>query len=151
MSALVIVSCGKSKIWKKHPYNGPTQARLVYTGIPFILNRKYAEYFSNNWIILSAKYGFIKPDFIILENYDVTFNDTTTNPINIEELTGQAIKYTDYECIIPLGGKTYSNIVKKIFKENHVIAPTYGLPIGKAMNKVKTTIETKTPFKCPYT
>ena len=151
MSTLVIVPCGKSKIWKKHPNKGPTQARLVYTGVPFILNRKYAEHFGNDWIILSSKYGFIKPDFIIPENYDVTFNNTATNPINIMELKEQAKKYSDYECVIALGGRTYSNIVYTIFTENHVISPTIGLPIGKAMNKMKTAIETNTPFKCPYT
>ncbi len=86
---------------------------------------------------------------MIPEDYNVTFNDPDTNPITIQELSDQATKYYDYECIIALGGKTYSNIVRELFKEKQVIPPTYGLPIGKAMSKVKNAIESNTPFKCP--
>ena len=149
MKTLVIVPCGKSKIWRKYPHHGPVEAKNVYTGSPFILNRRYVEHFRNDWVILSAKYGLIQPDTMIPEDYNVTFNDPDTNPITIQELSDQATKYYDYECIIALGGKTYSNIVRELFKEKQVIPPTYGLPIGKAMSKVKNAIESNTPFKCP--
>lgn len=149
MNTLVIVPCGKSKIWRKYPTHGPVEAKNVYTGSPFRLNRRYVEHFRNDWVILSAKYGLIQPDIMIPEDYNVTFNDPDTNPITIQELSNQATKYYDYMCIIALGGKTYSNIVRELFKDKQVISPAYGLPIGNSMSKVKNAIESNTPFICP--
>jgi len=123
--------------------------KTLDTSSPFILNRRYVEHFRNDWVILSAKYGLIQPDYMIPENYNVTFNDPDTNPITIQELSNQATKYSDYMRIIALGGKTYSNIVHELFKDKQVVPPTYGLPIGKAMSKVKNAIESNTPFICP--
>lgn len=54
---LVIVPCGKRKIWDKHPDQGPTRADDAYIGTPFTLNRTYAERFGDRWVVLSAKYG----------------------------------------------------------------------------------------------
>src|SRR5439155_5061255 len=47
-------------------------------GIPYVNpyfkdNRRYAETFSDVWLILSAKYGFLKPSFVIPGAYEVTF------------------------------------------------------------------------------
>ena len=86
---------------------------------------------------------------MIPEDYNVTFNDPDSNPISIQELSNQVTKYSDYMCIVALGGRTYSDIVRELFKEKQVISPTFGLPIGKAMSKVKNAIESNTPFICP--
>ena len=59
---LVIAPCSQGKVWDKSPDHGPTPARDAYTGSPFKVNRQYAEHFGAEWIILSAKYGFIGPD-----------------------------------------------------------------------------------------
>ena len=108
---------------------------------------QYLDYCNTfTWV---CPYGLIQPDIMIPEDYNVTFNDPDTNPITIQELSNQATKYSDYECIIALGGKTYSNIVRELFKDKQVIPPTYGLPIGKAMSKVKNAIESNIPFICP--
>ena len=45
MSMLVVVPCGKSKIWDKHPDHGPVPAESAYTGAMCRLNRQYAEQF----------------------------------------------------------------------------------------------------------
>ena len=95
----MIIPCGKLKIWSKNPLKGPTIAEEAYIGSPFKVNRSYAERFSDKWLILSAKYGLIAPDFIIAGNYDVTFNDPSTNPISIEELA-RARELTDNLTII---------------------------------------------------
>jgi len=42
-STLVIVPCGRSKIWDKNPDAGPTVAKDAYAGSPFKVNRRYAE------------------------------------------------------------------------------------------------------------
>ena len=66
----VIVPCGLSKIWDKNTNAGPTLAKDAYKGSPFKLNRQYAESFGNKWVTLSAKYGFILPDFEIPGPFD---------------------------------------------------------------------------------
>ncbi len=70
---LVVVSCGKEKIWDRHPHVGPTQARNAYTSSVFRAGRRYAERFADQWVILSAKYGLIEPEFSIPENYNRSF------------------------------------------------------------------------------
>src|SRR5262245_39923686 len=62
---LVVVPCGQKKVWDRSPSTGPTAARDVYTGPPFGINRTFAESFGQAWMILSAKYGFIDPAFMI--------------------------------------------------------------------------------------
>ena len=72
MATLVVVPCGASNLWKKHPGAGPTRAKDVYTGAPFKVNRDYAEEFADRWVIVSAKYGFIDPEFVVSSDYNVT-------------------------------------------------------------------------------
>ena len=75
---LVVVPCGRSKIWKRDPARGSVAAAEAYTGTPFRLNRQYAERFGDGWMALSAKYGFIAPDFIIAELFEVPFKRGTS-------------------------------------------------------------------------
>lgn len=138
---LVIVPCGQLKIWKKEPNHGPAKARNTYIGAPFKVNRAFAEKFADKWIVLSAKYGFIDPEFIIPKDYNVTFKKPSTNPINMSDLLKQLKQKNldSYDVVIALGGEDYSTIVKKVFrKASKVIAPTEGLPMGKAMGCVKS-------------
>jgi len=86
---LVIVPCGKSKIWDKQSDRGPTAARGAYTGTPFKLNCRYAECFGDAWVVLSAKYGLIKPEFEISGPYEVAFTKPRTCPIATESLQQQ--------------------------------------------------------------
>jgi hypothetical protein len=137
---LVIVPCGKSKIWSKFPKIKATKAEEAYVGVPFKVNKAFAKKFADEWVILSAKYGFVEPTFVIPENYDVSFNDPKTNPIGLGELKGQVKEkgLENFDIVIALGGKNYTEIVKEVFVGYaKVIAPTEGLPIGKAMKLVK--------------
>ena len=94
-NTLVVIPCGKSKIWKKEPHKGPTIAMEVYTGAPFKVNKEYVTHFEVDWVILSAKYGLISPEFTILADYNVNFNDQSTNPVKIHELKEQAKNITN--------------------------------------------------------
>ncbi len=89
---LVIVPCGSSKIWSKQPDCGPIAAADAYIGTPFKLNREYAECFGGAWVVLSAKYGFVLPEFEIPESYEVTFKRPSTRPVNIEVLERQVVE-----------------------------------------------------------
>ena len=141
---LCIVPCGKQKIWDKDPNAGPTKARDVYIG-PFAKTCiEYAEkFYPNSYVILSAKYGFLFPDEIVPENYNVTFNDPKTNPITVEELRKQAERkgLTNYDEIVVLAGSNYVEIVKKVFTGKRVITPLRGLGgMGSMMSAMKKAI-----------
>jgi len=54
---------------------------------------------------------------IISEPYNVTLKDKSTNPITTGNLLSQVLKkrLVEFEKIVVLGNKKYSNIVKDIF------------------------------------
>ena len=85
---LVVVPCGRTKVWAKSPDAGPTLARDAYTGTQFRAARRYAETHGSRWVILSAKYGFIPPDTMI-ENYDVAFSKLINGYYRPVEMPGQ--------------------------------------------------------------
>ena len=39
-----------------------------------------------SWVILSAKHGFLRPNDIVLENYDLAFDSKSDKVISIEQL-----------------------------------------------------------------
>lgn len=145
VSTLVVVPCGKRKTWDKYPSAGPTRAEDVYIGAPFKVNKEYAEKYSSRWVVLSAKYGFIDPGFIISENYDVTFGDASTNPISIRELKEQIKQKAldSFDTVVALGGRDYADVVHRVFSglEVRIEAPVAGLPLGRAMGAVRKAID----------
>ncbi len=146
MNVLCITPCGKRKIWDKDPIAGPTKAKDVYTG-PF--TRKCQEYakkfYPNSWCILSAKYGFVYPDEIVLGPYNVTFNKRSSKPISVHELIEQATQKRMYRYheIIVLGGKEYVRRVSQVFPNKELSFPISGLRsmfemIGKLNNAINS-------------
>jgi len=153
LPALIVVSCGKSKIWNLNSNAGPTRARDAYVGAPFRVNREYAEKFADRWVILSAKYGFIDPEFVIPENYNVTFKRPRTNPVGLDKLREQIKEkglLNKFDKVVVLGGRNYVDVVRRAFEGFgvEVVAPTLGLPLGKAIAKVRKAIEDDSPFDC---
>ena len=114
---LCVVPCGSFKIWDRNPDAGPTKAKDVYIG-PFAKTCiEYAEkFYPNSYVILSAKHGFLFPDEIIPENYNVTFNDPKTNPISVEELRKQAERkgLMKYDEIVVVAGRSYDEVIMRI-------------------------------------
>jgi hypothetical protein len=146
---LVIVPCGLSKIWDKNPNTGPTLAKDAYKGSPFKLNRQYAESFGNKWVILSAKYRFIWPDFEIPGPYEVTFNSKSSDPVSRDLLRKQVQdqRLDRFSMVIGLGGKEYRLAIADAFQGQSVELkfPFAGLPIGKAMQATKIAIVKSLP------
>jgi hypothetical protein len=146
---LVIVPCGRKKVWDKEPNHGPAAARNAYAGVPFGLNRRYAERFGDRWVILSAKYGFIDPDFEIAEPYDVSFKLPSTHPIGADELRRQLprLEPEGYGVVVGLGGGSYRKAIEAAFEPFKVkpVFPFAGLPIGKMMQATKRAIESGNP------
>ena len=138
---LVIVPCGIAKIWDKHPGAGPTAAADAYIGSPFVVNRAYAERAGGYWVILSAKYGFLRPADIIPGPYNTTFKRKSTNPIGVAALREQVprMRLDRYAEVVGLGGKEYRAAIAAAF-EGTAVALTFpfaGLPIGKEMGATK--------------
>lgn len=69
---LVVVPCGKAKIWARNVQAGPTAAADAYIGAPFIVNGRYAEQRGGDWLILSAKHRFLRPYEMIPGPYETT-------------------------------------------------------------------------------
>jgi hypothetical protein len=138
---LVIVPCGLAKIWNKHPQAGPVSAASAYTGPPFVVNRAYAERSGGDWVILSAKYGFLRPTDVISGPYNTTFKRKSTNPIAVAALQEQIPKMglDRYTEVVGLGGKEYRQAITAAFANTSasLTFPFAGLPIGEAMRAIK--------------
>lgn len=147
---LVIVPCGRRKIWDVDPAHGPAQASDAYIGAPFVVNKQYAEEFAEKWVILSAKYGFIEANFIIPSQYNVTFKQKKTNPVPVSVLRAQAIEQSliNYPTVIGLGGLDYRTILAEAFGGASVALffPFAGLIVGKAMRAAKTAMRSGHPL-----
>jgi hypothetical protein len=145
LSMLVVVPCGKSKIWDKHADQGAVPAHVAYTGAMCRLNRQYAEQFGDAWIMLSPKYGFFAPNFVIPETYNISFRLPATHPIAVEELQHQvqALGLDAYSDVTALGGSGYRGAIVAAFAgtEARLHAPFAGLPIGKMMQATKAAVE----------
>lgn len=143
-STLVIIPCGQGKIWDKHPDAGEVKAQDAYTGVPFKVNREYAECFGDRWVILSAKYGFIDPDYMILGPYNVSFKKRSPEVVTVDILIRQIrdMQLNTYIKVVGLGGKEYRSMAGAAFEpyNSELLFPFAGLPIGKTMRAVKEAI-----------
>lgn len=129
-STLIIVACTKMKIWDVDE-NAPkyVPARVAYVGNSF---KKFVEWLDKNswkekgyqWVILSAKYGYIEP-WHPISNYNVTFNDESTGPVSDETLYRQVMfqdilpnkKLKDFKTLICIGSYVYIEKIKKSFRD----------------------------------
>ena len=142
IKTLCIVSCGKAKIWDKYPNIGGIEAKRVYTGAITGEYIKYAQIaYPSSWIILSAKHGFLYPNDVIFDSYDIRIDNEES--INIDKLHAQIIdkKLHNYDKIVILGSKRYSDIVVSLFPDKDISAPVIGLKLGYISRTIKELIE----------
>jgi hypothetical protein len=141
----VVVPCGSAKVWDKHPAAGPVAARDAYTGGPFVVNREYAERFGSAWVILSAKYGFVRPTDEIPGPYNVTFKRASTGPVSVAVLRNQVMQMhlDDFNEVIGLGGKEYRAALTDAFAGSSASLrfPFAGLPIGKMLQATRRAVD----------
>jgi hypothetical protein len=94
--------------------------------------------------VLSAKYGFIAPDFMIPGPYEVSFKHPGTGPIAFDRLRQQVQEQQSsrHLLIVGLGGKEYRAAVAAAFADSsaRLVFPFAGLPIGKSLQAVKRAI-----------
>lgn len=117
MRQLSIIPCGKKKIWDKKPEQGATKAKHTYIGTFHTLCRNYATEFTDQWVVLSAKHGFLLPDDVVDQNYDVTFNQKSNEIITLERLQQQvrAKQLDQYDELVILTGKKYKKVIEGSF------------------------------------
>ncbi|MEC0249352.1 hypothetical protein P4H65_26590 [Paenibacillus chitinolyticus] len=122
---LCIIPPGKRKIWDRDAAHGPAPARDAYTGT---LNRKaraYAEASGYDWVILSAKHGFLMPADTVPGNYDTAFGAANADIISSEELARQwrEKELHTYGRIEVLGGKKFRPIIGALAGTSAVYFP----------------------------
>jgi len=115
--SLHVIPCGKKKIWDVEPTHPPAYAKDAYVGTFHRICRHYVHHFDVDWVILSAKYGFLLPNDIVSHNYDLTWNASHKKDwISMERLRDQVQeeKLHNYERLVLLTGK------KHLFRISHL-------------------------------
>ncbi len=141
-----IVACSKRKVWDRWPHLGERPAREAYCGLLTRLAITYAElFYRDHWYILSAKYGFIRPDMLI-EPYDKTFRNIVITKSLISSLRRQAdsLGLTRYSVITVLGGSRYVEVCRRVFPDKIIRAPLAGLGYFRAVKLLKKAVESRT-------
>ncbi|KAA6447777.1 hypothetical protein VSK91_17945 [Bacillus swezeyi] len=145
MKRLCIIPCGAKKIWDVDPDIGSSAAKDVYLSPFHQACRKYAQSFFADWVILSAKHGFLRAEDIVPENYDVTFGMRHPEIMPNAKLKAQAEqkKLLAYDEIVMLGGKKYRPVLKSVFGDSRQI--TYPLAgyrgIGYMLQALKKAVD----------
>lgn len=118
----------KKKIWDKHSNYGPMEAKDVYISPFGKACQAYATMFFENWVILSAKHGFLRPNDIVLENYDLAFDSKSDEVISIEQLQKQMVDKSllQFDEIVLLAGKKHEKVVTKLYPEEMITYPLEG-------------------------
>ena len=142
---LVIIGCGKSKIWDKHQEAGSQKAEDVYTSSYATVKREYAQSQGCDWMILSAKYGFIRPEFVVPGPYNVTFDNPSTNPISLSELERQ-VEEQDlgrHDDVTVIGGRKYIERTRDAFARTSVRidAPFEDYSMGQQMHIMRQEMQ----------
>ncbi|WP_163970847.1 DUF6884 domain-containing protein [Oceanobacillus halotolerans] len=149
MTQLSIIPCGRKKIWDIDETVGNAPVKNVYLSRFHRLCRGYAELFTDDWVVLSAKHGFMFPDDVVDGPYDVTFNQKSNEIISIEALRDQVDRKSlnRYDQLVILTGKKYEPIINTCFENNKMVFPLKGYKgIGYMQQALKGSIETKQPL-----
>lgn len=149
---LIIIASGKPKIWDKFPNIGAVKASEAYTGTFHRLSKAYAEKFAENYLILSPKYGFLRPTDMVQETYDVRFTSKGVgqDTIQLADLrkTWQGLQIDPTEQIPMLGGGKFRGLLAAITDNKQVFEfPLSGSAgIGIMQQKLKQAVETGIPL-----
>ncbi|PEV31734.1 DUF6884 domain-containing protein [Bacillus thuringiensis] len=144
MKRLCIIPCGKKKIWDKHSNYGPMEAKDVYISPFGKACQAYASMFFENWVILSAKHGFLRPNDIVLKNYDLAFDSKSDEVISIEKLQKQMLDKSllQFDEIVLLAGKKHKKVVTKLYPEEMITYPLEECKgIGYMLQRLKEAVK----------
>lgn len=153
-TTVVIIPCGKRKVWRREPGRGPAPARDAYVSTPFCLARRFAELYGDRYYVLSAKHGLLAPDELIPADYDVTFLRPETNPISVEVIRRQlaaALPAPGGYKVIALGGREYLMAIEEACAPLAITPhfPFAGLPVGKSLAALRRAIDAASGGEVP--
>lgn len=145
MKQLCVIPCGNKKIWDKEPHLGQVEAENAYTGTFHLLCRQYAEMFFDDWVILSAKHGFLFPDDLVPGNYNVSFSMKTEEVITLEKLQKQADEKNlhQFEEFVVLGGKKFRPVAENTLKGKFIYPLQNCRGIGYMQQMLKKAVLTE--------
>jgi hypothetical protein len=146
VNRLCIIPCGKKKIWDRVPEAGARQAQEVYIGTFGKACQAYAAQFFDVWVILSAKHGFLFPDDIVPENYDLSFDSGSSQVISIDSLKKQTVEkeLDKYDEITVLGGKKHRKVVEQLYNPGSLKYPLRDCKgIGYMVQKLNRAVQEK--------
>ncbi|MDQ7726376.1 hypothetical protein FPQ02_17180 [Bacillus halotolerans] len=147
MKRLCIIPCGAKKIWDIQPDAGLTRAEDTYLSPFHQACERYAKAFFDDWVILSAKHGFLRPHDIVPENYDVAFGSGHSEIMTEEKLSRQYREkgFLEKEELVMLGGKKYRKVLNTVVGDHqHIswpLAPYKG--IGYMLQALNRAVEEK--------
>ncbi|WP_077325689.1 DUF6884 domain-containing protein [Virgibacillus siamensis] len=120
MKQLSIIPCGRKKIWDRNENAGAVPAKEAYIGTLHHLCRNYAETFTDGWVVLSAKHGFLFPEDIVPGQYNVTFNQKSDEIITYDKLRSQVLEkgLDQFDMLVVLTGKKYKPVINGAFNDN---------------------------------
>jgi hypothetical protein len=144
---LIIIPCGKKKIWSKSQLCGSIKAEDAYISNYFKLCKLYAQRFSDKWVILSGKYGIIEPTFI-LDDYDMKLKASEEFKIKVRKQLTPIIS-DGFTQIISLCGNYYSRFLRNVLMPFGltVESPLQGMKIGERQRQLKICLERNKPLK----
>ncbi|MFD1039073.1 DUF6884 domain-containing protein [Virgibacillus byunsanensis] len=150
MKQLSIIPCGRKKIWDVDVHMGAVPTKKAYVGTFHKLCRNYAEKFTDQWVVLSAKHGFLLPEDIVNQNYDVTFNHKSSEIISYNALQEQVTNkgLDQFDELIVLTGKKYKKVIYGSF--NNSVSCSFPLlncsGIGYMQQVLKNAVQENKPI-----
>jgi len=144
---LVVVPCGKQKVWNRRPSAGPTPAERAYTSNYFNLCKKYAQAFSDEWVVLSGKYGILKPRELVKGDYDLRIKPSPRFAATIREQLRRHLRH-GINRVVSLCGNDYSRCLENALRDLGVSfhAPLAASRIGRRQATLKRHIEGRKPL-----
>lgn len=120
MKTIIILACSKTKAWSKEPAlrGKPLPADDAYKGKVFLYGKAYAQKNDIPYLILSAKYGLIKPDTMI-EDYEQKLKRKKES-LEIRVKFHDALQdlFVQYDDVFLIGGDQHYRDVLRGFDDN---------------------------------
>lgn len=121
---LVITGCTKEKLGYDSSVKAP--AKNMYQGRLFKVVRKYCETMGFDYVIISAKYGFLHPDDVI-EGYEKVLR-TKEDVKQIQPIVEKKLKplLDKYDKIVVIAGKRYREVLENLWGERFTTIKSRG-------------------------
>jgi len=133
---LIIIGCGKAKIWDRRRGVARVKARDAYVGSLFKSARRFAEKRGAKWLILSAKYGLLRPSRLI-SDYDISIG--AQSAITAEALSRQWQRLRNRPTVaVCLASKSYVKLLRDAIPDSVAIrTPLDGMDLFERMRWLK--------------